>query len=276
MQVLRIPKGNGKFRTVYSPPPDEKEHLQSLLPRLEKIAKARCHPQVVHGFMPGKSPLTNALPHVGFNYTVNMDLQDFFDTVLVIHVMDAIPADILADVMKYGAARQGLPTSPLVANIGAAPMDWDLLAELPDDVVYTRYADDLSFSYNEGGIEFAKEIITLVKEKAEKYKFKINSKKTHVQWAGAGRRTITGVAVDDTRAYPTRAVRRKLRAAIHQQNPGSVAGLAEWCQLKLPAAYLAELRKARTTAQTQHTALPHFSLMNDYEYGKEHRALRLE
>lgn len=273
MQVLRIPKGNGKIRTVYAPDKEEKEHLQSLIPALTKIARARCNPQVVHGFMPGRSPLTNALPHVGFDYTLSMDLKDFFDTVLITHVMDVIPPELLADVMKYGAARQGLPTSPIVANIAAAPMDWDFVAELDEGVVYTRYADDLSFSFNDQnkiGL-----IASLACVLTKKYKFVINEAKTRVQCAKAGRRVITGVAVDDSRAYPTRAVRRKLRAARHQGNPGSRAGLTEWCKLKLPAAYLEQLRKQRDAMRHQHAALPHIDPEAE-KYGKEQRALRLD
>lgn len=273
MQVLRIPKGNGKYRTVYAPEKEEKEHLQSLIPQLVKIAKVRCHPQVVHGFMPGRSPLTNALPHVGFQYTVNMDLRNFFDTVLITHVMDLIPAHLLSDVMKYGAARQGLPTSPLVANIAAAAMDWELLVELPDGVVYTRYADDLSFSFNEP--LFIGDITSLTTRVVQRHKFLVNTDKTHVQWAGAGRRIITGVAVDDHRAYPTRAVRRRLRAARHQGNPGSCAGLTEWCKLKLPAAYLHEVKRQRLSLDNQHAALPFISSETEL-YGKEFRSLHLE
>jgi hypothetical protein len=273
MQVLRIPKGNGKYRTVYAPEKEEKEHLQSLIPALVKIAKVRCHPQVVHGFMPGRSPLTNALPHVGFTYTLNMDLKDFFDTVLISHVMDLIPPELLADVMRYGAARQGLPTSPVVANIAAAAMDWEFLVELPDGVVYTRYADDLSFSFDDQRhIGTIKSLATVL---INKHKFAVNPKKTHVQWAGAGRRIITGVAVDEHRAYPTRAVRRRLRAARHQKNPGSRAGLTEWCKMKLPALYLEEARKQRLALDNQHAALPYIAEESEH-YGKEHRSLHLE
>lgn len=278
MQILRIPKGNGKFRTVYAPGEPEKEQLRNHMPRLIKIALARCHPRVVHGFMPGKSPLTNALMHVGFEYTLNVDLKDFFDTVVMSHVLDIIPADILADVMRYGAARQGLPTSPIVANIAAAAMDWEFLAELPAGVVYTRYADDMSFSFNEPAFVNLKDggrLMKLILELVEKHKFVLNTKKTNLQHARAGRRVITGVAIEGHRAWPTRAVRRRLRAARHQGNPGSTAGLREWCRLKLPALYLQEIERRRQELNTEHAALPE---MEDKPstYGKQRRPLQLE
>lgn len=269
MQVLRIPKGNGKVRVVYAPSEEEKAELRSLLPALVKIAKRRCNLDVVHGFMPGRSPLTNALPHVGYQYTVNMDLKDFFDTVLITHVMHLIPPKILAATMKYGAARQGLPTSPLVANIAAAQLDWDLITALPEDVVYTRYADDLSFSFDDQAL--TKELPMLVTKLVTEHGFEVNKDKTKLQWAGAGRRIVTGIAVDHERAFPTREVRRKLRAARHQNNKGSKAGLTEWCRLKLPALYLAEQNRRGKSHKTQHRAEePVVEKSN-----KERRSLRL-
>ena len=269
MQVLRIPKGNGKVRVVYAPSEEEKAELRSLLPALVKIAKRRCNLEVVHGFMPGRSPLTNALPHVGYQYTVNMDLQDFFDTVLITHVMHLIPPQILAKVMRYGAARQGLPTSPLVANIAAAQLDWDLVTALPEDVVYTRYADDLSFSFDDQ--KLTKELPLLVTKTVEDHGFAVNKTKTKVQWAGAGRRIITGIAVDHARVFATREVRRKLRAAHHQNNKGSKAGLTEWCRLKLPALYLAEQKRRGKAHKSHHRAEePTVEKSN-----KERRSLRL-
>lgn len=273
MQVMRIPKGNGKVRTVYAPDEEEKKLLQGMLPALVQIAQARCPPGVVHGFMPGKSPLTNALPHVGFRYTLNMDMKDFFDTVLVSHVVDLIPPELLAETMKYGAARQGLPTSPVVANIAAAAMDWDLLVQLPPDVVYTRYADDMSFSFNDSG--HGPELAKLVHSLVEKHRFAINEEKTRLQCANAGRRIVTGVAVDWHNAFPTRKVRRRLRAARHQGNPGSLAGLTEWCRLKLPKAYLEEIRLKRIALDAHHATRP-FVVDDVADYGKEQRGLRLE
>mgnify|MGYP000862309938 FL=1 len=268
MQVLRIPKGNGKVRTVYAPSEEEKSELRSLLPDLVKIAKRRCNPDVVHGFMPGRSPLTNALPHVGYQYTINMDLKDFFDTVLIHHVMHLIPPKILAKVMRYGAARQGLPTSPLVANIAAAQMDWDLITALPDDVVYTRYADDLSFSFDDSGL--VKELPVLVRKIVTDHEFEVNAAKTKVQWAGAGRRIVTGIAVDHNRVFATRAVRRKLRAARHQGNKGSREGLTEWCRLKLPALFLAEQKRRGKAHQSHRAEEP-----STVDIKKERRSLRL-
>ena len=44
------------------------------------LTKVPVH-QAAHGFVPGRSTVTNAAPHVGKGIVVTMDLKDFFPTV---------------------------------------------------------------------------------------------------------------------------------------------------------------------------------------------------
>jgi hypothetical protein len=70
--------------------------------------------------------------------------------------------------------------------------------------------------------------------------FEINHRKTRLQSSTAGRRIITGVGVGDDGLYPTRALKRKLRAAIHQKHGNSARGLAEVAKLKVPRGWDAD------------------------------------
>ena len=107
---------------------------------------------------------------------------------------------------------------------------------------YTRYADDLTISFHRDPSEFRFEFLkgkTAMHEAVQAVlgtDFQLNRRKTHMMHASGGRRVITGVAVGNTEIYPTRAVRRKLRAARHQNNTASAQGLAEWCKLRAPNA----------------------------------------
>jgi RNA-directed DNA polymerase len=235
MKITRIPKRNGKFRTIYVPDPQEKYDLQRLLPELNSFALAEDVHNVAHGFMPGRSIITNALAHAGdWQITLHFDFEDFFDTVKPEMLpgqgwVAGIPGDgcCMRDVFPDGAARQGLPTSPAIANIAAAPFDAAVIA-LRDHLtpkrrmlgrrgpsfVYTRYADDLSFSTNSETV--AATLLRDIPMLASAHGFKINPAKTTRQHASAGHRIVTGIAVTPTGILPTRHTRRRLRAATHQ------------------------------------------------------------
>lgn len=234
MRITHIPKGNGKFRTIYVPSFEEKKHLKSLTGSLEQKAAKACPPEVPHGFTRHRSPVTNALAHVGHAYTLVMDLRDFFDTVDETKLRGKLSKEVLASVLVDGAARQGLPTSPAVANIAASDLDKAILKLLDKhkwQVIYTRYADDLTFSFDDS------RLIDLLRQEIPQIigrcGFKLAPEKTELYRACAGRRMITGIGVDDA-IHPTRDAKRRLRAARHQGRTSTARGLAEWLKLKEP------------------------------------------
>lgn len=241
MRVLKIKKRRGQYRTIYAPDKVEKKRLQTALRWIDAAQWRVCDYRIVHGFMRGKNPVTNAMAHIGKDITISMDLADFFDHVKFEHVEDTFrrrSEGELAFVKRYcfvdGAARQGLPTSPAMANIAFAKYDAEIMRRVRNidpGAVYTRYADDLTFSFNRtiSIIPFEMMIAQMIGPD-----FVLNSRKTSVQHARQGRRVITGVAVDEHGVHAPRKVRRKLRAALHQQNTSSAKGLQEWCSLKVP------------------------------------------
>jgi hypothetical protein len=233
MKKINIPKKTkGEFRTIYSPSKNEKQALRDIFPSILTKALNICNLDVCQGFFPNTSPVTNALRHVGYQYTTMMDLKDFFDSINTSHLIGKLSDEELALVLVDGAPRQGLPTSPIVANMAASDLDKSIL-NVDNNIVYTRYADDLAFSYNSfGTTEHLKTIIPILVKDAG---FNINEKKTRTMSAKNGRRIITGVAVDDF-IHPTRRMKRKMRAALHQGNSNQYNGLKEWCKMKRPNA----------------------------------------
>lgn len=241
MKVLRIPKKNGTYREVCVPCLPLKRRLRSMLPRLAALVKSADKWDVIHGFMPGRSPVTNAKQHVGFEHTVSMDLKDFFDRVddhktRIQHYkryLKLIPKG--AFVLVNGCKRytkQGLPTAPPIANLFAVSLDNELCKRFSVlGIRYTRYADDLTFSFNDP--QLCNTVIESVTGICHIFGLPVNENKTKVMHSHQGRRIITGIAVDDD-VHPTREMKRRLRAAKHQGRTMQAMGLEEWCRLKEP------------------------------------------
>jgi len=280
MPYVEFQKGSKK-RRVFAPSKRWKSYLRSLAPSLHVLQEVACDHEaesggacdIVHGFMYGKSALTNARRHAGdYDVTISMDLKDFFPSVTFKKIRDSwrylygekaeIPGVLMqrlyidkrtgkpvsGKVMKTAVAgemddevadlliaEQGLPTSPMLANIAAAKMDWKMLEHTGAFDIYTRYADDMTFSIT--GIadgNHANAAIEMFKEISVSCGFTINDKKTKVQHARAGRRIITGYSVGEVDVRATRKVRRKLRAAKHNGWTRKEAGITEFCRLAMP------------------------------------------
>jgi hypothetical protein len=246
-----VPKG-GRKRWVFSPPKREKCLLRMNLPRLHQWQEAICDPEVVHGFYRGRSAVTNAMQHVGHQYTLSMDLENFFPSVTAKMFWDVAAGPTRSsthlqtvkmfvirtssdppkgELKPDGIAEQGLPTSPLVANIAFSPIDKLILGQLWQGVTYTRYADDLTFSWDHdpsNRSHIMERVVAVVSAGG----FKINQRKTRFQNASFGRRIITGVGVDWFGVHATREAKRKLRAAKHNGWHLKAAGYAEWCAMR--------------------------------------------
>lgn len=236
MHQVIITKGNGKSRLIYVPNRQEKATLRSLVSEIAKKALKASPEGVCHGFVHERSPVTNAIAHVGHAFTLCFDLKDFFESVTPDKLSGKISSEVQSLVFVDGAARQGLPTSPAVANLAAASMDHAIIRfrdKRKIQFVYTRYADDLSFSYDDPDLSvlLLKEIPLIVRRCG----FAVNEQKTKLQASSSGRRVVTGIGVDDA-IHPTREMKRRLRAAIHQGHKNQARGLEEWCRLTPPKA----------------------------------------
>ena len=231
-KTFKIDKRNGKTRTVYSVNHDYKIRLQEHLPYLEQKLLELDTSGVNFAFERGKNCVQGALKHVGYKYTLSMDLLDFFDSIKRDHVSDLIDEKILDLCLIDDAPKQGLPTSPLIATIAFLKCDEAILDVLVKDAVYTRYADDLTFSFNNRSYHL--EIQSRVSNIVESFGFTINTHKTKFQNHKNGRTIITGVGVDKVGIHPTRKILKKIRAAEHKKNKQSLIGLQEWAKCKLP------------------------------------------
>lgn len=239
MREMKIPKRSGGFRNIVVPSEQEKARLREFMPNLNDYK----YNQYTHGFVPGRSPVTNAKAHVGYDVSISFDLKDFFDTVTEEHLSGKVPKEVLDVCLYKGRTAQGLPTSPALANIAAQKLDDAIVRWLKKkryDFSYTRYADDLTISMRKVHRKDIRDVQKQVKTIVSNCRFKINEKKTLVQFASSGNRVICGVSVGKNSILATKQHRHKLRALKHKLAHGEprmrkqVAGLTEWCTMRQP------------------------------------------
>lgn len=242
MQITRIrKKKKDQFRTIYIPSEREKDRFRGLIPGVEKSLCAfeengKVDSNVIQGFRYGRSPVSNAWMHVGFKFTLSMDLADFFDSVNASHLKGLVRSEVIEKGLVDGAPRQGLPSSPAICNLAATKMDSAICRFIKKNklnVVYTRYADDLSLSFND------RDLYCLLRDRVKnivgKCGFKLNPNKTRLQSASFGNREITGVMAGEDGVSVSRKFKRRMRAAKHQGNDESFEGMLEFSRLKLPS-----------------------------------------
>jgi len=242
-----IPKRDGSERAIWAPLPKLKAAQRWILRNI--VEHLPVH-GAAHGFMPGRSILTNAQPHTGSRLVVNIDLKDFFPTVTfrrvrgmfrkagyreqVATLLAAICTESPREIVEYDGQTwfvalgprclpQGAPTSPMITNTICMRLDRRLtgLAK-KSGYTYTRYADDLTFSLpaTHKGAPKTGRLIGLVKKVVAGEGFAVNAKKTAVRRTG-GRQQVTGLVVNaaGTPRVP-RPLKRQLRAAIHNLEQG--------------------------------------------------------
>ena len=152
---FELQRASGKPRTISAPDTPLKIIQRKLAQVLNAVYGSR---SVVHGFVRGRSIRSNAKRHLGAEWILNLDLQDFFPTIhfgRVCGMFAGKPYNLPEEVAKTlariccheGALPIGAPTSPIVANMICGKMDSELKAlAWSCGCIYTRYADDISIS----------------------------------------------------------------------------------------------------------------------------------
>lgn len=257
-----IEKRTGGWRLIEAPKPLLK---QAQLQILHEILNQVPTHSAAHGFVRGRSILSNATPHVGQAVVVKFDLQNFYPTVSrnrVIAIFRALgygreaaiwlaelttsriasntplPGHRPSDLNPYARAHlpQGAPTSPALANLSAYSLDLRL-AGLTRRFggQYTRYADDLTFSGDETFSRRLRVFLPLVSRIIRGERFLVNWPKRRVL-RQAQRQTVTGIVVNERpsiarvdfdllKAILTNCIRTGPRAQNRLQLPNFAAHL---------------------------------------------------
>ncbi len=233
-KVFTVPKKSGGTRQISAPA----SPIKIIQRKLKQVLETVYNPKpATHGFVTGRSIVSNARLHKKRRYVLNIDLENYFPTIHFGRVrgmfmgnpynLNNEVATVLAQICCHeGVLPQGAPTSPIISNMICARLDAKLqqLAK-QHQCTYSRYADDITFSTNRskfpsslahlsdiGQIGIGDELSSVIQENG----FKINPKKIRLQLKQQ-RQVVTGLTVNK---YPNvqRRYIRQVRAMLHAWN----------------------------------------------------------
>jgi hypothetical protein len=245
-----VPKRGGGERVICAPKKQLRWVQRQILDQI--LAKVPVH-EAAHGFVSGRSTVSNAQQHRGTALLLKFDLTDFFPTIHYHRVMGLFAslgyyvgdgrfgtdddakrvAPTLARLCCYApdpeswegvVLPQGAPTSPAISNLVCRRLDARLegLARR-NQGTYTRYADDLTFSFQDTTPNLGR-FRWWVDQVCHQEGFFVNQAKYRVIRASQ-RQLVTGIVVNDELRIP-REERRRFRALLHNCRRHGVASQA--------------------------------------------------
>ena len=250
-----VPKKSGGVRQLSAPHRRLFDAQRWILDSV--LCKVQYH-DAAHGFVPGRSIVTGARPHVGSSFVINVDLENFFPAIhwtrvrkvftrlgysgSVATVMALICTEPPRREVRYNGVRyhvatgpRGLPqgacTSPSLSNAVAVRLD-RRLAGLANrmNLRYTRYADDITLSSGDDSMgSRIGYLLSRLRHICGDEGFRINPKKTRVQRRHQCQ-SVTGLVVNDKVSVSRKELRR-LRSILHH---ASTEGLASQNRINHP------------------------------------------
>ncbi|MDL2309651.1 reverse transcriptase family protein [Parabacteroides sp. OttesenSCG-928-B22] len=223
-----IKKKRGGIRHIDAP----EQELKRLQKRLNYFLQAYylwIKPAEIHGFVINPhfgetryNIVENARPHTGKAHLLNIDLKDFFPSIKAGRVKRLFlspyfgygeeVATALTLLTTYaGKLPTGAPTSPVLSNFICLHLDAHLRRFCYENqLTFTRYADDLTFSSD---TPITQEAIDSIKRIIGENGFEINEKKLHLQSANR-RQVVTGLTVNE-KVNVDRKLLKRTRAMLH-------------------------------------------------------------
>src|SRR5690606_16842311 len=236
---FEIAKKSGGTRVIRAPS-DQLANLQrKISDLLSRIYSPR---SVVKAFRAGQSIKSNAELHTRKSFVLNLDLKDFYHSISFYRIRGLLvsppynfsyeTASVISHLVTFeGFLPQGAPSSPILSNMICSRMDGQLLRLAKRGrASYTRYADDITFSFlgpaeclPRGivkldascwhhyfrGVELGEDLIDIIVGNG----FSINHAKTRLQ-SKHQRQIVTGLVVNK-KVNVDRKYVRKTSAIIH-------------------------------------------------------------
>ena len=219
-EEIIIHKKTGGLRFLNAP----SKTLKNIQKRiLKNVLEEKKTSKYSYAYIKGYSIIDNAKPHVNKNKIVKLDIKDFFNNVNFNMVYNTCFNEtlypkklgmLLTNLCIYNnSLPQGAPTSGCISNIVLRSFDEKIgLFCKNNDIEYTRYSDDMTFSgdFNTG------ELIKLVNELLYEQGFSLNKKKIIVVNKKT-RQQVTGIIVNEKLSI-RKSYKKKIRQEIYYIN----------------------------------------------------------
>lgn len=228
-----VPKKNGNSRLIEAPKNKLKKIQRIILKELDEIYRPK---NSTHGFIKGRSIVTNARAHTNKKFILNIDLNDFFTTIhygRVKKLLSSYPLKLPNDVATVVAhiccfnnhLPQGAPTSPILSNMICYRLDNEMqVLASKNRCSYTRYVDDITISFTQNQGKIPRDILVYSKNKTIKIGntllktitdngFTINNNKTRV--TGRDQKQLVTGLVTNEKANIDRKFIRKTNSIIN-------------------------------------------------------------
>lgn len=244
---FKIPKKTGGERLISAPMPRLKNAQHWILVNI--LEKLELH-DAAHGFRRDRSIVSNAQPHVKRDIIINFDLKDFFPSISYQRVKGLFQSfgyceaaatifsllctqpeveEVELDGKTYYVALterhlpQGSPASPAITNILCRRLD-RRLTQMAESLgfVYTRYADDLTFSASGDSLRHICNILKRTESIITHEGFTINEQKTRILRKNR-QQEVTGVVVN-TRPNICKKTLHSFRATLYQIEKDGIEG----------------------------------------------------
>lgn len=215
-RYFEIPKKSGGIRKIAEPLPNLKEIQRWILEEILYKFKVSDYSKA---YVKGRSIKDNARFHRGQKMVLSMDIADYFNSIKfnkVYGLFYKIGYKVDVSVMLASlcclnrSLPQGASTSPALSNLITVKLDNRISGfAKKNNIRYTRYADDMTFS---GEFDCGM-IIKFVKRVLLEEGFSLNETKTRVRYYYE-KQEVTGIIVNKKLQAPI-SLRKKLRQDMY-------------------------------------------------------------
>jgi len=216
-RYYNIKKKNGKgFRKIMEPLPNLKVIQYWILENILETIKPSAYAKA---YIKKRGLKQNIRFHVNQKIVLSLDIKDFFPSINFSDVESVFRGVGYSNELSNYLAKlccleeelpQGAPTSPYLSNLIFSNVDSNIANYCKaNDIRYTRYADDLTFSGDFDNDALIKYIDPLLNDNG----FELNKAKSKLMLR-SNRQIVTGIIVND-KPQLDKETRRSIRQEVH-------------------------------------------------------------